>query len=187
MHFLRPRHACSYDTPIGDAGSVPPKGRPALGWGIGSPLLADNLPGWGCRSSILQFRVTQQHLLVIYSPGIHSQDVAAAVWLDHDTLQPAARLDLPDGVCRAWTDSGMEKALLSTLTGSVFTLPLQPQVMVSEVVSRPAKLHTLVFCYHAFNLLATCASMDTEDRGVTRECLASLCEAILTQQHKEQQ
>lgn len=57
-----------------------------------------------------------------------SGGAASAVWLDAHTLQPTAHLALPADTCHAWTDFGLQKALVSSTCGSVFTFPNQPQV-----------------------------------------------------------
>ena len=56
-------------------------------------------------------------------------NAAAAVWLDSHTLKAAASLALPADTCQAWTDCGLQKAVVRTASGSVFTLPNHSQVI----------------------------------------------------------
>ena len=100
---------------------------PAL---VAEPLLEQ--PG-----SVLTLHLTNQHLLIIYAAT--SVTHAAAVWLDSNSLKPVCQLALPSDVCHAWAEQGLQKALISTSSGGVYTMPAQPQAKVQQ-----AKLVLLV-------------------------------------------
>lgn len=76
--------------------------------------------------SILDVNLTSRHLLIIHASSA-SNAAAAAVWLDSNTLKPAQQLALPSGVSYAWAENGLQKILISTRKGDVYTMCAQPQ------------------------------------------------------------
>ena len=57
--------------------------------------------------------------------------IAAAVWYNSNTLEPTARLALPTDVCHVWAEYGLQKGLISTHSGALFTVPVLPEVSLS--------------------------------------------------------
>ena len=109
---------------LGSTGVVPLKGRPRSSWGVDASLTAE--PLLKKEGSILGLHLTSRHLLIIHASSA-SNAAAAAVWLDSNTLVPAWQLALPAGVSYAWAENGMQKMLISTCLGDVYTMSAQPQ------------------------------------------------------------
>lgn len=73
---------------------------------------------------MLGLHLTSRHLLVIHGA---SAAAAAAVWLDSNTLEPAQELALPAGVSYVLAEYGVQKLLISTCLGDVYTMSAQPK------------------------------------------------------------
>lgn len=104
-------------------GVVPFKGRPGSSWASDAPLTAE--PLLQKAGSILGLHLTSRHLLILHASSALSG--AATIWLDSNSLEPIHRLALPAGVCYAWAEFGLQKALISTSAGDIYTLPTQPK------------------------------------------------------------
>lgn len=111
---------------------MPLRGRPGCSWRADSPLIAE--PLLKQEGIILGLHLTSRHLLVVHAVPAAA---AAAVWLDSNTLEPAQQLALPAGVSYIWAEYGVQKTLLSTCLGDVYTMSAQPQARIShhELVS----------------------------------------------------
>lgn len=105
---------------------MPFKGRPRSSWGVDAPLTAELL--LKKEGSILGLHLTSRHLLIIHA----SDAAAAAVWLDSNTLEPGQQLALPASVSYAWAENGMQKILISTCLGDVYTMSAQPQASYAD-------------------------------------------------------
>lgn len=108
-------------------GVVPLKSRPGSSWACDSPLTAE--PLLKKDGSILGLHLTSRHLLIIQASS--PSNSAAAVWLDSNSLEAVHTLALPAGVCHAWAESGLQKALITTCAGDMYTLPAHPKASCS--------------------------------------------------------
>ena len=108
-----------------DTGILPLKGRPSFDWGDHPCLTLQ--PLLEQQGSILALHLTSQHLLIMHaSPA--ANEAAAALWLTSNSLEPIHRLALPHDTCYAWAEYGLQQGLISTCSGAVYTMPIQPRV-----------------------------------------------------------
>ena len=108
---------------------MPLKGRPKSSWGVDPPLTAE--PLLKKEGSILGLHLTSRHLLIMYA-SYPQNTAAAAVWLDSNTLEPVQELALPADVSYIWAENGLQKMLISTYLGDVYTMCAQPQASHAE-------------------------------------------------------
>lgn len=114
---------------LGNTGVVPLKGRARPNWGVDGSLTAE--PLLKKEGSILGLHLTNRHLLIIHASSALNA-AAAAVWIDSNTLEPVWQMALPAGVSYAWAENGLQKILVSTCLGDVYTMSAQPQVRCAE-------------------------------------------------------
>ena len=113
------------------AGAVPQKARPSPRWGSDPALVVDQaLSSTQLKAhnqSILHLHLAAHSLLVVLA-SISNDAAAAATWLDAVKLQTIAELELPAGVCCAWSAPGANQMSFSCNNGDMYVMQTDPQV-----------------------------------------------------------